>query len=141
MRGERNLHLWSGLILLGVFLAGAAAGAGVHAWARPSPAHLGVRHGGPKSLLRELELSPEQHEQARGVFDRHRAQVEAVMREGFPKIRAAQDALDAELRTILTPEQRNRLDELRARRRPFMGPGGPPPEADGFGPPPPPPPP
>jgi len=121
-RPQRNLHLWSGLILLGVFLAGAATGAGVFAWARPGP-HRIIHHGGTRFLLHGLDLTPEQQEKVRTIMERHRSQVEAVMREGFPKIRAAQEAVDAELRAMLTPEQQKRFDQLRA-QHPFPPPLG-----------------
>jgi Spy/CpxP family protein refolding chaperone len=135
----RRLHLWSGLIVLGVFLAGAVAGAGVYAWLRPpAPPMMGPPPGGLPGPLRELNLTPEQREQAKAIFEKHRATVEALIQESFPRVRAAQEQMDRELRAILTEEQARKFDELRARHppRPPGGPGrgGPPP--DGLPPPP-----
>jgi hypothetical protein len=124
----RRLHLWTALILLGVFLAGAATGAGLSALLR-TPRHPGQPHG-PAMLpppLAELGLSPEQVEQARAIFERHRAEMEAAVQAAFPRVRAVQEQVDSELRAILTSEQAARLDAMRARRPPLpgMGPGGP----------------
>jgi Spy/CpxP family protein refolding chaperone len=144
----RRLHLWTALILLAVFLAGAATGAGLSVLLR-TPRHPGQPHG-PAMLpppLAELGLSPEQVEQARAIFERHRAEMEAAVQAAFPRVRAVQDQVDSELRAILTSEQAARLDAMRARRPPLpgMGPGGPgtpglggmePPRPPPFGPPP-----
>jgi hypothetical protein len=124
----QRLHLWTALILLGVFLAGAATGAGLSVLLR-TRRHPGQPHG-PGMLpppLAELGLSPEQVEQARAIFERHRAEMEAAVQAAFPRLRAVQDQVDSELRAILTSEQAARLDAIRARRPlfPGMGPGRP----------------
>lgn len=124
----RRLHLWTALILVSVFAAGAATGAGL-AWAlRPQG-----RPGGPRLLtdgmppiVAELGLSPEQAARARAIFESHRAELEAAVQETFPRVRAVQDQVDREIRAILTPEQVARFDELRTRRPPMRGMGGPP---------------
>ncbi|XXF74878.1 hypothetical protein P2318_17540 [Myxococcaceae bacterium GXIMD 01537] len=124
----RRIHLWSGLIILGVFLAGVATGAGLFAWLRPY-ARPGPPFGGMPAPLRELNLTPEQHAQARAIFERHRTEVENLLHDTFPRVRAAQEEMDRELRAILTEEQARKFDELQA-RRPRGPPGfrGPPPE-------------
>lgn len=124
----RRLHLWTGLVLLGTFLAGAAAGAGVSRALGP-PRHLGGPGAGPgpegrPPFPRELELTAAQEAQARAIFERHRPAIDAVIRETFPRVRAAQEEMERELRTILTPAQARTLDELAARRPP-LPPGGP----------------
>jgi uncharacterized membrane protein len=119
----RRIHLWTALILLGVFVAGAATGAGVAVF-------VGVRrpHGPPGMLpppIAGLGLSPEQADKARAVLERHRPEIEAAIQESFPRVRAIQDRADAEIRALLTPEQAARFDEARSRRPslPGMGPG------------------
>lgn len=142
MPGEpsmRRLHLWSGLIVLGVFLAGAVAGAGVYAWLRPpAPPMMTPPPEGFPGPLSELNLTPEQREQAKVIFERYRATVEALIQQSFPRVRAAQAQMNREFRDILTEEQARTFDEILARRlpRPPGGPGhgGPPP--DGLPPPP-----
>ncbi len=126
----RRLHLWTALILVAVFAAGAATGAGL-TWAlRPH----GPGPGGPRPhpdgmppLVAELGLSPDQAARARAIFESHRAELEAAIQEAFPRVRAVQDRVDAEIRAILTPDQVARFDELRTRRPPLRGMGGPPP--------------
>ncbi len=140
----RRLHVFTALILAGVFVAGGAAGAGLTVLLR------GARHHDappprPHLLpppLRELQLTPDQERHARDVAERYRGEMEAAVQEAFPKVRAVQERMDAELRALLTPEQAARFDELRARRPPGPFPVGPrmhgPPPGDGAPPPPPP---
>ncbi len=134
----RRLHLWSGLIVLCVFLAGAVAGAGVLAWLRPPapPRPPPPRAGWLQRHLSELELTAEQQKSAQALFDKYRATVEAAVQETFPRTRAAQEQMERELRAILTEAQAKKLDEIQARRPPpplggLRHPGPP-----GFGPPP-----
>jgi hypothetical protein len=143
----RRLHLWTALVLLAVFVAGGATGAGL-AWAfrPPGPAHgpAGRRPPGDglPPFVAELGLSPDQLARARAIAERHRAEIEAVVQESFPRVRAVQDRVEQEIRAILTPEQATRFDELRSRRPPLRGPGGRgdrPPGPPGDFPPPPPP--
>jgi len=127
----RRLHFWSGVIILSIFLSGAVAGAGVFALVRPPAPPRSYR--GFSAHLSELGLTPEQHEKAKPILAKHRATVEAALKETFPQVRAADEQLDRELRPILTDTQRRTLDEILARRRPpqrkpgFHGPpsGGP----------------
>jgi hypothetical protein len=96
--------------------------------------------------LRELNLSPEQEQKAQAIFERHRVDLEAIMRESLPRARARTEQMEQELRAVLTEGQSKQLDELRKRRRPpfFDGqrlpppPDGLPPPPDGLLPPPPP---
>jgi len=149
-----RIHLWSGLIVLGVFLAGAAAGAGLMTWLRPHPP--GPHHArGPGALpppMAALGLSPEQQAQAWAIMERHRAEFEAVVKESFPRLRALQDEVDQELLGILTEAQAKEFEAQKARRPrgpeggargfpgmpggpPGPGPGGPPMGGDGAPPP------
>lgn len=123
----RRLHLFTAVILVAVFVAGAATGAGLigafrpagHASPRPRPPGDGMPPG-----LSELGLSPDQAARARAILDRHRAELEAAIQETFPRVRAIQDRIDQEIRAVLTPDQAARLDELRRRRPPLRGMGG-----------------
>jgi Spy/CpxP family protein refolding chaperone len=128
-----RIRLITALIIVGTFVAGAVSGAAVCRWMTP-------RAGPPPPMhlpLRELDLTPEQEARAREITDRHRDELESILRGTYPKVRAVNDAIEAELRTVLTPEQQKKLDDLKSRRPPPRGPGGP----GGGRPPPPPPPP
>jgi hypothetical protein len=141
----RKVRLLTAFLLVATFAFGTVTGVGLALWARSD-----LRHGHPPGPppfgplpLHELGLSPEQRERADAIFERHRPELDAVLQEGFPKVRRINDQIESEVREILTPEQRARLDQLKARRPPRHGPpfplgppGGPP---DGFGRPPPPP--
>lgn len=128
----RRVHLASGLIVLATFLAGAGAGAGLYAsFARPHgpPLAVGPTHGpmaGMPYVFRELGLDDAQTQKARALFDAHRAELEKVATDTFPRVRAIQDKMDEELRGILTPEQVKKLEEHRKQRPagpPWMGGG------------------
>lgn len=112
----RRLHLWSGLVVLGVFLAGAMAGAGVMKLVAAPAAAIadGQPARGPMVILRQLDLSPDQRAAAMRIMAENRATVEAAVRETSPVIRAAREKTLSELRAILTPEQAARFDALRA---------------------------
>jgi Spy/CpxP family protein refolding chaperone len=131
-----RIHVASAAIVLGAFLAGAAAGAGVHAWlVPPERPRRGPPPGGPPPrglppYLRELDLTPEQERAAQAIFERHRAAIDAVMRESMPRVQAIDEKVEEELAAILRPEQKAQLAELRKRRPPPPppppgGPGGP----------------
>jgi hypothetical protein len=123
----RRLHLWTVLVLVAVFAAGAATGAGLARAFRPhGPGPAGPRPPGDglPPFVAELGLSPDQLARARDIAERHRSEIEAVVQEAFPRVRAVQDQVDQEIRAILTPEQAKRFDELRSRRPPLRGPGG-----------------
>jgi uncharacterized membrane protein len=140
----RRIHLWSGLIVLCVFLAGAVAGAGLSAWLHPPPSRPPPpRHGWLPPHLGELELTVDQQKKAQVIFEKYRTIMEDLVQETFPRVRATQDQMEQELRAILTDAQGKKLDEIRARRPPPPSGGprnhGPPglgPEPDGPPPPP-----
>jgi hypothetical protein len=126
----RRIHVVSGLLLLGTFLAGAVSGFGAaFAVRRPDPSWF---HGDHPPLPRQFEdlgLSAIQQRQAQAIFERFRPELDAVLRESYPRVRAVNERIEAELRAILTPEQVRRLDALKARRPGLPGgpgfPGGP----------------
>lgn len=125
-RGAR-LQLATAAVILGTFVLGLASGVGLARLLgppHPPPAPFGPP---PADPLDALDLSPEQRAQADTIRQRHRPAIEAVLREGFPRMRALHEQMRSELREILTPEQRRRMDELDARR--------PPPRPGGFSPP------
>jgi Spy/CpxP family protein refolding chaperone len=110
-----RVRLLSGLVLLATFAAGTLVGAGIHRWMRPPH-----RHPAPPMHLPldELDLAPDQMAKAHDIVDGHRAELEAILRETFPKVRAVHAQIETEVRAILTPAQRDRLDEIEASRPP-----------------------
>jgi len=123
-RTPRQIRLLTALLLFGTFLLGTGAGVGLSKWSRtlhrPPPAPF---LPGPPGAL---NLTPEQESKARAITERYRPQLETIVREGFPKVKAINDTMEKELREILSPEQCKLLDEMKA-RRPHPPLGGPPP--------------
>ena len=134
-RSPRQIRLLTALLLFGTFLSGAVAGAGLARWMRtpPPPRHAPFLPGPPGAL----KLTPPQEEKARAITEHYRPQLEAILRDNFPKVQAINEQMEKELRQILTPEQCKILDEMKAHRPPMPrdghmpGAGGP-----GFMPPP-----
>jgi Spy/CpxP family protein refolding chaperone len=69
------------------------------------------------SELRALDLTPAQTDTLRAIFAAGQRQSLRVLRELEPRMRAEMDSVNAEIRAVLTPEQRARFD---ARRRPIQ---------------------
>lgn len=121
-----SVRLKGALVLLVTFLVGGAAGAAAdhlyHQRGRP-----GIRSRGPFREFRELGLSPTQCAAIDSVFERGRPRIALALQEVQPRMRAAMDSIRAEVRGILTLEQRARFDSAAARDpaagRGFRGPG------------------
>jgi Spy/CpxP family protein refolding chaperone len=128
----RKVRLLTALLLVATFAAGTVTGAGVCRWVAPPrrEAPPPPPPGGPLPL-EELGLSAEQRDKAFAILERHRPELEAVLRETFPKVRAINALIESEIRQLLTAEQAKKLDEIQARRPPpppgGPHPGGPPP--------------
>ncbi|MBS2025918.1 MAG: hypothetical protein JST92_26265 [Deltaproteobacteria bacterium] len=162
---KQSVQLLSGLIVVLTFVFGTIAGIGLdrsflarHQGPRHGPGDLGRdgREPGPPQpghaplppYLEDLDLTDAQEKKVQEVLEKYRPQLEALVRESFPKVRAINDKLDAEVRAQLTPEQQKQLD-ARPRHHvhgmhgpgmpggPGMGPPGmgPPGGAPGMGPP------
>ena len=116
----RRVRLMTAVVLLGIFAAGVLTGAAAGRLGHPPglPPEAGPPPGPPPGAprlpppWRGLGLDPDQTEKAMVIARRHRPEVEAVLRETFPRIHEIQRAMDGELVDILRPEQRARLEEL-----------------------------
>ena len=101
------------LLLAMAFVAGAAAAVTVDRVLTSQPvlsARITRDMSGP---LDKLELTPQQRAQADSIMQRSAPRAERAMREVAERLQNVSDSLDAELRAILTPPQRARLDSLR----------------------------
>ena len=115
---------WQALIALaGLFVLGVVSGGlGAHLYyARslerpPGPPPFFDRFMGPR-LERHLELTPDQRRQLREVLEESRREAEALRHEMAPRMRELMQRTGVRIREILTPEQRQRFDELRRRQR------------------------
>jgi hypothetical protein len=103
-----RVRLAASALLLTVFCTGSVAGVAGYRWVLydtlreeipPPPEELGFR-------LHALRLTPEQEVSVRKVFDKYRPELDKVLRETFPKVRAVQARIDADIVKILNEEQR-----------------------------------
>ena len=119
-------------IVLGTFVLGGLCGAGVgySVSQRSLGALLSEDRSEARDLrrleafTRELDLSADQREQVRRIVERHRPERDRETRRMFdecgqPLLRV-KDAMDAEIRATLTPDQQHRFDEMRERRAKFF---------------------
>ncbi|HSA56285.1 MAG TPA: hypothetical protein VLE53_11320 [Gemmatimonadaceae bacterium] len=123
-------RLWitvASLVLL-AFVAGASAGIVGDRLVSP---RFGIRAtlDDMSGVLDRLDLTPEQRRQADSIVSRSEPRSREVLVELGERLRRVADSVDAELRTILTAEQRLRLDSLRTEprlmlKRKTMTPGG-----------------
>jgi len=132
-------RFWILAAFLVTFLAGAAVDHGVTAlrrgrgpWAmagRP-----GARPDMIAALTRELDLSPVQQDSVRAIFARHRCDLRDIWRAAHPRFDSLRTRVDAELASVLNPDQRARFQKLAGRHdhRPPLLP--PPPDSGCTGP-------
>lgn len=126
MTSERKprSRLWLAVLtLVAVFALGVVAGLGVsYAFRPPPPPDFLVRD--PTAVLSPFDrfgLDAKQRAQARVIVERHAAAMEGALRVAFPKMRAVRLQLDADMRTILTPEQNRQFDAFLATNPPMPG--------------------
>jgi Spy/CpxP family protein refolding chaperone len=75
---------------------------------------------------RQLDLSDDQRARILEILERRHASTDSVLREVVPKLRAVTDSVQQEIRAVLTPEQRAKLDEeFGGFVPPALGPGVP----------------
>lgn len=103
----------AGVLLALAFVAGAAAGVTVERLLTSTP-FVGARITPDMSgVLDKLGLTAQQRSEAEAIFERSAPRAEEAMVEVAERLQAVSDSVDAELRAILTTEQRARLDSLR----------------------------
>ena len=122
-RSPRTVRLLTAVLLVATFAAGLLTGAGICYWTpdrQPPPPMLAPLP------LRELDLTEEQKDRVFAIIEKRRPELETILDETYPKVREINEEIEKDVRKVLTPEQRTRLDELKARRPPPPR-GGPPP--------------
>jgi len=68
-------------------------------------------------VLEKLDLTDDQRARAQAILQRSAPMTQQTMLEIADRLRVISDSIDAELRAILTPTQRLRLDSLRSNRK------------------------
>lgn len=103
----------AGALLVLAFVAGTAAGVTVDRLLTSEPI-VGTRITRDMSgVLDKLGLTAQQRSEAEAIIERSAPRTQEAMLEVAERLRAVSDSVDAELRAILTTEQRARLDSLR----------------------------
>lgn len=115
MSATRNSRLLGMLLLIAVFVAGGAVGVVldryIHVGREPSMRTF--VSADMSGVLDRLGLTGEQRAQARAIIERSAPRTEQTMLDVADHLRVISDSVDSELRAILTPAQRMRLDSLR----------------------------
>jgi Spy/CpxP family protein refolding chaperone len=113
-------HRIFGILLCALILAGPAFA--------QAPGRM-VRHraAGAIRVLQQLDLTPEQRTQVRSLFQQQRQQVQAVRQDQSltpeqrqAKIKAIRQGTQEQMLASLTPDQRQRLTEIRERAHPLQ---------------------
>lgn len=107
------------VVLVVMFAIGVLTGAATMRVTAGEQGEKSVRAESPKrpGLFEALELTPEQRTQVDAIMERRRAEVDEFWDQHGPQLRAIMDSARAEMRTVLTPEQRVLEEQFRAERR------------------------
>jgi Spy/CpxP family protein refolding chaperone len=116
-----SARLLGAVLLVAVFAAGGLAGAAtdrvLHAGEPRAPDRAGWDCRPPRgehTLLDQLGLAPEQRVEIDSIMDASRERIRAFWADEGAHVRAMVDSTRAEVRSVLTPEQRTAYDRLRA---------------------------
>ena len=115
-------------LLATIFIAGSASGYMTASRVSAGevvvqPATVSIRaqlHQGLPAAFDSLDLTTEQRQDVLEILARARPKTEAALHELIPRLRALTDSVDAEIRTVLRPEQRARLATLRVPTQPSI---------------------
>jgi Spy/CpxP family protein refolding chaperone len=123
MIGRSGKQRWIGLAVLAVtFLAGGIAGAAVREVTADDPPpqqHSGDREGGRRHGFPydALGVTAEQRPEIEAILERGRQEMDAVWREYKPVMDAIVDSTRAEVNQVLTADQKQKYESMRAKRR------------------------
>jgi Spy/CpxP family protein refolding chaperone len=113
-----RIRVLTALIFVGVFASGAVVGAGIYRWGSSGGAEAeGSGRNGVALWIPdgELDLTPEQHAKVSQIVERHRLELEATVRESFPRVRAINEQMQKAVKEVLTPEQQKKFEGLKRR--------------------------
>ncbi|MFL6216454.1 MAG: Spy/CpxP family protein refolding chaperone [Blastocatellia bacterium] len=104
------------LAVLLIFIIGFVAGAlTVNVYrARHMASAPEERRGRFERVMEQLNLTAEQREQVKAIFNEARAQLSEMRKESRPRFRAMREQTHERLRNVLTPEQWEQFQKLTA---------------------------
>ncbi|HEY2377960.1 MAG TPA: hypothetical protein VGH98_18445 [Gemmatimonadaceae bacterium] len=126
----RRTRVTGAAVIIVVFVSGALTGAAVEHLGRDTRRERDVVGAVPTAsaienlkfgntgvplMYEELGLSPEQRARIRGIVAARRPEVDSLLRDSWPRLRAVVDTVRLQVEQVLTPEQRTRLTEIRRR--------------------------
>ena len=77
--------------------------------------HGGMRGGNPmEHLTKDLDLTPDQQAKVQPIVDQAKPQIQAIHQDAMQKTKAVMDNTMAQIRPLLTAEQQQKLDSLKA---------------------------
>jgi Spy/CpxP family protein refolding chaperone len=122
--GARRTKLLAAGVILATLVAGTLAGVAADrmlgrraALAETPPAPCVSRPEGGATVFESLDLTADQRTRVDAVLERRRRQMEVLWQQARPGMRAVVDSTEAEIRVILTPEQRGEFDRMREEGR------------------------
>lgn len=121
--GTGRLRFAGILLLAVVFAAGALAGiaftriGGTDAAAQAAVREQGARERSHESIFDGLGLTADQQQHVDAILQARREQMDAFWKEYGPRMEQIVDSARAEIRNVLTDEQRAELDRRRAERK------------------------
>lgn len=117
-----NTKLMATIFFLGTLAIGVAAGIYFdRTLLRPRPPFQAYREfggspgpGSPmmRNFSRQLDLTPQQQAKLAQILENYRQSFGSFRRTMQPRYMAMRDSLNAEIRTILTPAQQQKFDEM-----------------------------
>lgn len=99
----------------GALVGGIAVSAAEHRGSGPGNHNHG-RDGYIARLTEELELSSTQQDSVRAVLDKHKPDMDSMWQEVRPRFDSVRAIMRGEIRTLLSPEQQGKYQQLIERR-------------------------
>ena len=108
---------WAIGLLVAVAVVGLVAGAALQGWIGFGRGRCADRSTYSGYLTRELKLAPAQHDSVVAVLHKHQPEMRAIVQVIRPQLDSARARVADEIRTILTPAQREAYQRLLDRDR------------------------
>jgi Spy/CpxP family protein refolding chaperone len=99
--------------ILAIFIAGFVAGAlAINFYSLQQRPSYASGRGRFDRVLNQLDLTSEQKQQVKAIFDDTRSQLSAIRKKSEPEFREVRRQTDERLKAVLTPEQWDRFQQI-----------------------------